>query len=172
MSLFRRACRTVLPLVPLLATSVVVQMSWHLGPRSLGGKLLLSLGVFGMLALLLRERWEGAGPPPDVEDVKARYRRAHPAADGERVRLVIPVRAQEKGLPAGSHYLAFTDRTVTAFTYDRKHETFARLGHAGRDSVTLRGGRVVVTAEPEGRERRVLIPFGLRGDVEYWANTT
>ncbi|CAM5260984.1 hypothetical protein GCM10010329_04630 [Streptomyces spiroverticillatus] len=165
----KRAYRTVQPLLPLLAVSMLVQTAWQLGPDALWGKVLVSLGVFAVLALFLWWRWDGDGPPPDPEEIKLRFRR-ETAATGEWVRLVIPVRAVEQGLPAGGHHLAFTDRTVTAFTYDRETDTCTRLWRADRDTVTLEGKYLVVAQGGES-ERRALVPYVLRGDVEYWQQT-
>ncbi|MFJ2739185.1 hypothetical protein ACIO3O_05910 [Streptomyces sp. NPDC087440] len=167
--LLKRAYRTAQPLFPLLAMSLLVQTAWQLGPDVLWGKVLVSLGVFGVVALFLWWRWGGEGPPLDPDEIKRRFRR-ETAATGEWVRLVIPVRAVEKGLPAGGHYLAFTDRTVTAFTYARSSDTFTRLWRADRDVVALHGRYVVVTQDG-ATERRALVPFPLRGDVEYWERT-
>ncbi|GAA3492530.1 hypothetical protein [Streptomyces cremeus] len=166
----KRAYRTAQPLFPVLAMSLLVQTAWRLGPDVIWGKVLVSLGVSVVGALFLWWRWGGEGPPLDPEEIKLRFRR-ETAATGEWVRLVIPLRAVEKGLPAGGHYLAFTDRTVTAFTYRRSSDTFTRLWRADRRTVALRGKYVVVTdgGEPE---RRALVPFPLRGDVEYWERTS
>ncbi|MCX5204654.1 hypothetical protein OG897_24760 [Streptomyces sp. NBC_00237] len=168
MSLLRRVYGTALPLLPVLGMAVLIQTAWQLGPDALWGKVLVSLGLFGAAWLFVWLRWGGPGPPMDLEEVTLRFRREN-SATGEWVRLVIPVRT--RGLPGGIHYLGFTDRTVTAFTYDATTDTVTRLWRAERKTVALRGRRVVV-AEGEPSERRVLIPLGLRGDVEYWDHTS
>jgi hypothetical protein len=168
MRLLKRVYGTALPLFPVLGMAFLIQTAWQLGPDALGGKVLVSLGVFGAVWAFVWLRWGGPGPPVGLEEITLRFRR-ETSATGEWVRLVIPVRAD--GLPSGVHYLGFTDRTVTGFAYDSETDTVTRIWRAEREAVTLRGRRLVV-AEGEPAERRVLIPLGLRGDVEYWDRTS